>query len=142
MSETLLVITTAALTSYSARGLFQTLEPIQAATQLARDVNGTLIDLSNPALRKYRSTISCRDMNVPVFDGIWPGQQVTVSCVSELSYVTSGGSPARTVVSGSSRTVGAHTFYRPQLTMRIVRLTTDTDEWGAEVGWSIELEEV
>jgi hypothetical protein len=127
---------------YSARGASQTLEPIQASQQLRRTVNGELIDISRPEFRKYRSTISCAEQQPPAVDGVWPGQVVTVGCISELSYLTAGGSPARTPVTGSSRTEGAYTFYRPSLTMRVVTFSQDTDEYGAETSWSLELEEV
>lgn len=128
--------------SYSARGASQTLEPIQASQQLRRTVNGELIDISRPEFRKYRSRISCSDQQSPAVDGVWPGQVVTVGCISELSYLTAGGSPARTPVTGSSRTEGAYTVYRPSLTMRVVSFSQDTDEYGAETSWSLELEEV
>ena len=128
--------------SYSARGASQTLEPIQASQQLRRTVNGELIDISRPEFRKYRSRVSCADQQPPAVDGVWPGQVVTVGCISELSYLTAGGSPARMPVSGSSRTEGAYTFYRPSLTMRVVSFSQDTDEYGAQVSWSLELEEV
>lgn len=137
-----LVITGIDASSYALRGATQTLSPIDQSSQLRRTVNGTLIDLSDPMFRKYRSTISGADQLPPAFDGIWPGQQVTVKCISELSYKTSGGSPAKAVVSGSSRTEGSFTFYRPQLTMKVLSFNQDTDEYGATVSWSIELEEV
>jgi len=127
---------------YSARGASQTLEPIQAAQQLRRTINGDLIDLSRPEFRKYRWTISCADQQPPAVDGVWPGRVVTVDCISELSYRTSGGAPSRPVVSGSSRTEGDYTLYRPSLTMRVVSFSQDTDEYGATVSWSLELEEV
>ena len=127
---------------WSARGASQTLEPLQAAQQLRRTINGDLIDLSRPEFRKYRSTISCADQQPPAIDGVWPGQVVTVGCISELSYKTSGGTPARSIVPGSSRTEGDYTIYRPQLTMRVVSFSQDTDEYGATVSWSLELEEV
>ncbi|MES2845643.1 MAG: hypothetical protein V4747_11490 [Pseudomonadota bacterium] len=141
MTDTLLTIVGVGLTPYSARGLSQTLEPISQAASMRRTVNGSLIDLSAPEFRKYQSQIRCNDLDAPALDGVWPGQLVTVDCVAELSYLTSGGSPARTVVSGSSRTVGSYTFYRPQLSMRITGFQTQYDEWGAEVGWSLDLEE-
>lgn len=141
MSDTLLTIT-GIVTPYSARGLSQTLEPIAAAGVLRRTVNGTLVNLSDAVLRKYRSTITCDDMDVPALGGVWPGQQVTVGCVAELAYPTSGGSAERPVVAGSSRTEGDFTFYRPQLTMLIRGHTVNVDEYGAAVGWSLELEEV
>ena len=140
MSDTLLVIT-GLITPYSARGLQQTLEPIQEASQLRRTVNGTLVDLSVPALRKYASTISADDQAVPALNGVWPGAQVTVDCVAELAYLTATGTPERTVVPGSSRVSGSWTFYRPRLTMRIVEYQTQVDEWNAVVGWSMRLEE-
>ena len=127
---------------YSARGASQTLDPIQASQQLRRTINGELIDISREEFRKYRSTISCADQQSPAVDGVWPGQVLTVGCISELSYKTSGGVPARNVVAGSSRTEGDYTFYRPSLTMRVVAFSQDTDEYGAAVSWSLQLEEV
>lgn len=138
---TLLVISGPGMPTYAARGLTQTLDPIGAAGAIARTVNGGLIDLSPPQMQKYRSTISCTDTEAPALDGVWPGQPLTVDCVSELGYLTAGGSPQRTVVSGSSRTAGAWTWYRPRLDMMVISYSTSADEWGAQVGWSLELEE-
>jgi len=140
-SPTLLVISGPGLPTYAARGLSQTLDPIDAAGAIARTVNGGLIDLSPVQMRKYKSTISCADQEAPALDGVWPGMPVTVDCVSELGYLTAGGSPQRTVVSGSSRTAGLWTYFRPQLDMMVISYSTNTDEWGAAVGWSLELEE-
>jgi hypothetical protein len=67
---------------------------------------------------------------------------VTVDCVAELSYKTAVGSPDRPVVTDSSRTDGDWTFYRPQLTMRVTSYSTQTDEYGAAVGWQLDLEEI
>jgi hypothetical protein len=127
---------------YSARGTSQTLEPIGSSQQLRRTINGELIDISRAEFRKYRSTISCVDQQPPAVDGVWPGQVLMVGCISELSYRTAGGAPARPVVAGSSRTEGDYTSYRPSLTMRVVSFNQDTDEYGAEVSWSLQLEEV
>lgn len=140
MSDTLLTIT-GLITPFSARGLQQTLTPIAQAAVLRRTVNGALVDLSVAALRKYASTITCDDQRVPALDGVWPGAQVTVDCVAELAYLTSGGTPKRTVVSSSSRVEGAFTFYRPRLTMLITGYQTSFDEYQAAVGWTLELEE-
>jgi hypothetical protein len=141
-NPTLLKIDALGIPPYSARGLKQTLTPIQQASQLRRTVNGGLKDISFDGFKKYASTISGSDQMPPAVDGIWPGLQVTVECISELSYKTAGGSPDRTVVSGSSRVVGDFTFYRPSLTMRIASFNVDTDEWGAVVSWSMTLEEI
>ncbi len=141
MTDTVLVITGAGLTPYSARGITQTLTPINEAGALRRTVNGTLINLAPAQFRKYASTISCTTMDAPALDGVFPGDVLTIDCLPELPYLTSGGSPSRTVVSGSSRTEGDYTFYRPQLTMTVKNFSISTDEWGAAVGWQLDLEE-
>ena len=127
---------------YSARGLTQTLEPIDASSQLRRTVNGALVDLSYEPFRKYKSTISCQDQAPPAIDGVWPGQIVTVECVAELCFVTAGGSPARLMVEESERTEGAFTFYRPILTMRVTGFSVSRDEYGSSVNWHMQMEEV
>jgi hypothetical protein len=139
---TLLVLSTMGVPLYSARGLTQTLEPIQQAQQLRRTINGALVDLSASQFRKYASRISCTDQRAPAIDGIWPGQTLTVSCVAELSYLTAGGAPSRPVVSGSSYVEGSHTFYRPQLTMRVVTPQSQIEEYRASVEWHLDLEEI
>lgn len=139
--DTLLVLTELGIPLYAARGLTQTLEPIQAAANLRRTVNGSLIDLSYSQFRKYASTISCTDQRVPALDGVWPGQELTVSCVAELAYAD-GASPQRESVSGSERQEDGFTFYRPILTMLVTRFHQQIDEWGAAVGWELDLEEI
>ena len=139
---TILVITALGLPPYSTRGATQTLQPISAAASMRRTVNGDLIDLSVSELRKFRSTITCTDQQPPAFNGIWPGQSVVVDCISELAYEgTTDAVADRTAVSGSERTEDGWVFYRPQLTMRIMDFRTDTDEYGAAIGWTLELEE-
>ena len=140
-NETLLVISGPGVSPYSARGLSQTLTPIQAAQNTRRTVNGSLIDISAAQFRKFRSTISCTDQNTPALDGIWPGEQVTVDCVATLSYKTVGGSPSRPVEPGSSYVEGAFTIYRPRLTMIVMNFAVQEDEYGAAISWSLDLEE-
>jgi len=136
-----LVLTGLGASPWSLRGATQTLEHVEAATQLRRTVNGSLIDISATQLRKYKSLITGSDQLPPAFDSKWPGMLVTVDCSTELSYLT-GGSAGRPVVSGSSRVDGAYTFYRPQLTMRIVNFQSTHDEYAAKTAWTLELEEV
>jgi hypothetical protein len=148
---TLLVLTPAAtltpiLTPYAARGLTQTLELVSGggagqSPWLRRDINGTLQDVSDTRFRKYKSTVSCRDGETPCVDNAWIGLQVQVSCVCELSY-PSGGTPARTVVSGSERTEGSIVFYRPLLTMLIAAIKNSAQEYAALNAWEVSLEEV
>ncbi len=142
--QTLLVLgTPTGITLYSGRGIQQDLSPIEQSAQPGRTVNGALVDLSLAQFRKYKSELSCTDMRAPILDKLWPGQQLVVDCISELNYLTAGGTPGRTVVPISSRVEGAFTYYRPRLTMRIVSpFTFTTDEWGAKVSWGLALEEV
>jgi hypothetical protein len=143
-SPTLLELTGVGVNPYSARGLTQTLQPIGQATSQRRTVNGTLIDLGFDGFQKYQTTISGNDQAPPVSDGIWPGKLVTVKCIAELCYPTgAAGAPHKTAVAGSSRVEGDFTYYRPELAMMIVNAPQMSyDEWGAQIGWSMLLEEV
>lgn len=140
--QTLLVLSSMGIPLYSTRGAKQTLTPIGAAGYLLRDINGELCQLSDGNFAKYQSTITCEDARSPAFNGVMPGLQVTVDCIAELAYLTSGGSPTRTVVSGSSYTEGSFTRYRPQLVMRVTGLDVDTAEWDALTNWTLSLEEI
>lgn len=141
-SGTLLVISGPGIPDFAARGLTQSLDPIDASAVTARTVNGTLIDLSPAQMRKYTSTISCTDVDGPALDGIWPGMPLTVDCVAELGYATTGGTPQRPVVTGSERVVGGYTYYRPRLEMLVTKYSVSVDEYGAAVAWSLELAEI
>jgi hypothetical protein len=130
---------------YAARGLTGTLRPIdmaQGSDKLRRTVNGTLIDISAPQMRKYQLEASGEDQEAPAFDGLWPGMAVEVDCHVELAYMTASGGPTRTPVSGSVHTRGSYTFYCPSFLARVVELEIESAEWEARVNWSILLEEV
>lgn len=142
MSDTNLMIFGMGISPYSARGLTQTLVPIEAAKVLRRSINGALYDLSFDQFRKYQSKITCEDQATPAIDGIWPGAEVTVYCVAELSRLTDTEGPARPVVPGSERVDGAFTFYRPILDMRVIAFETGLAEWDADYNWTLELEEI
>jgi hypothetical protein len=139
---TLLRIAGVGISPYSARGLTQTLELIQAAVgNQKRTINGDFVDWSVPQFRKFHSTISCTDQNAPAFDGIWPGMELVVDCIVSLSYKAVGGSPIRVIVPGSERIDGDFVIYRPRLTMLVLNFNSTEDEWDAQVGWQLELEE-
>jgi hypothetical protein len=141
-----LVATTApGVNPYSARGLQGTLTPIDAARgndKLARTVNGTLVDVSAPQMRKYRIEVSGNDQAPPALDALWVGMVVVVSSHVELAYLTATGFSGRTPVSGSERIEGDFTYYRPQLTMMVVEHQIARQEWEQAVSWSLALEEV
>ncbi len=137
------------LPPYSARGISQTLEPIVGAgsggsimgTGARRDVNGVLVDLTNPLFRKYATSIECKDVEAPALDGAWLGSVVQMACACELSYLT-GGSPQRSVVSGSSRVEGSFTFYRPFITFMITEIHHGFEEWQHDYRWKLGAQEV
>lgn len=139
--ETLLTISGIGIPPSSARGAHQTLSPIDATKKLVRTVNGDAFDISPPQMRKYATTITCTDMNSPALDGIWPGMQLSIGCVTELSFPT-GGTAARPEVAGSLRFEGSYSFYRPQIVVQVTSFSIDTDEYGAAVQWTLEGEEV
>src|SRR5215831_1948082 len=87
---------------YSARGLSQTLKPIEQAGNVVRAIDGSLLDLSYAPFRKYKSEITCSDQTAPAISGIWPGQLLTVYCVAELAF-DEYGSAQRSEVPGSMR---------------------------------------
>lgn len=147
-SPTLLVITPISggegpqLTPYSARGLTQTYQQIAMdGDTVDRDINGNLVDLTYPQFRKYRVTVTCKDGTTPAFDGAWRGMIVEVACAFEFSYRT-GFAPQRPEVSGSSRTEGDFTYYRPLLTCRVMDIRNGLEEYQAEYAWQIDLEEI
>ncbi len=141
MVDSVLVISGFGVPPYSARGLSQTLTPIDQAKSIRRTVNGDLVDLSLAQFRKYSSEITCSDQQPPAFAGLWPGQLVDVDCVAEL-VMTSGGTAERDIVSGSEREESGFTFYRPRLTMRVTSYSMQRDEYGAITQWTLSLEEV
>lgn len=142
-SDTLLTISGTGGFLYQARGLTQTLQPLAQSKQVVRTINGNARDISNPAFRKYASSISCADVNPPPFDGWFPGRVVTVHCAVSLAYATgNSGSPFRSVVSGSSWVEGAHHYYRPVLEMMVMDWNDSFEEWKAGNTWKLDLEEV
>lgn len=143
VANTLLSISGAGLPPFSVRGLTQTLEPIAASAVARRTVNGTLVDLSAPELRKYRSTISCSDQQPPAFDALWPGMILTIESALSLGYETNTVGPDRTAVAGSEREESGFGFYRLELDMMVVSpWTLSFDEYGAANAWQLDLEEV
>ena len=139
---TLLVLTGVGVPPYSARGISQSLEPIDGAAQVFRSCNGVAMDFSHQQFRKYKTSITCSDQNAPALNGVWPGKVITVECVCELGYLTAGGAPERPVVPDSSHVEGAYTFYRPVLDIMVTALNSECAEWDAGMTWAIEGEEV
>lgn len=125
----------------SARGINESLQLESGATNQRRTVNGTLRNLASESFRKYLIQLDCNDLQPPAFGNVWPGQIVTVKCITELSYAI-GGTPDRDAVSGSVRVRNGFVYYRPQLTAMVDSFDIKTDEWGGRVGWTLKLAEV
>lgn len=142
--STLLRLSPIGVPPYSARGISQTLQPIEAAASMRRTVNGTLVDLSAEQFRLYRSTITCTDQQHPALSGVWPGMVLTVDCVAELSYLDDTDAEASRPLADTAaeRTENGFVFFRPKLVMMVVDYRTDFDEWGVECNWALELEEL
>ena len=139
--DTILVLTGIGIPDFSARGLTETIEMIEGVGELRRTVNGASIDVTAVQFQKFKVRIETTDQEPPAFNGVWIGKQVTVDLVSRWSYLTSGGSPDRTIVPGSSVVNGLFTSYRPQLICRVALFSQRTEEWAANRGWSLDLVE-
>ena len=126
---------------FAGRGLQQTLEPIDAQGNTRRNINGALVNLSAQQFEKYKSTITGNDKKPPTCDGVWIGKTVTVDCISELCTAV-GSALERTAVDGSEYVEFGFKFYRPRLAMMVTGFSIQTDEWKAQVGWTMQLEEV
>lgn len=129
---------------FSSYNCEQSIDYIPAATNTERDLNGYLIDLTRPELRKYTTTIQCNDVMMPIsMDGIWPGMPVTINCICQFVYPING-TPQRPVVPGSTYYTpdGQFIAYMPQLSCLIDNFSNKFDEWGAKVGWTLKASEV
>lgn len=147
-----LTISGISLPPCSVRGVTERLRQIDTSPA-RRDANGTLVRLARASHRKYVATITCTDMDSPAFGALWAGDAVTVGCVSEVTHAAA--LPlARAAVPGSVRHTDAagHTLpsavgaanvhYRPLLDMMVMSFEVQTDEYGQEVSWTLELAEV
>lgn len=116
--------------------------PIGEANQLARDVNGNLVDLGDPRFRKYAVSLSCSgNVQLPGLTNIWPGMDFQIELPVTLREP--GATPSRTAVAGSERIVGGYVEYRPAMTVKLTRNSLQETEWrGRTSGWSLSFEEV
>lgn len=145
-SPTLLSFAEFVIPPYSARGITESFRPTGETAQMVRTVNGELINLLDGVsddFKKFELTITCTDQDHPVLDTLWPGDTLTVSCATEFKYIEDTDTdPARTPVDGSTREENGYTYYRPTLIMKVMSYDITQDEFGADIGWTLELVEV
>jgi hypothetical protein len=117
---TLIAIDAIDFTDYSVRGITMTLTPIDQAKNLARDCLGNLVDISVAQFQQFKVTITCTDNDAPELHGIWPGRDISITCLPQMD--------------GTSHT---------PLTIlaKVTSWNTSRDEWGAEIAWQIEAEQ-
>lgn len=140
---TLLAMEGVGVMPYSARGLSQTLAPIDASIHIERTINGALIDFGYTPMQKYKSTITGSDQRPPGVDGVWPGAGVIVECIAKiahLDYLPFGREPVDYYDAVIFE--GGYIIYRPRLSMLVMNFDWNEDEYGATVGWKMDLEEV
>ena len=121
-AHTLLSIDGIDFSQYAVRGITMTLAPIEQAANVARDCRGALADISLEQFRQYKVAITCTDHEAPELTDIWPGKDVTISCIPGL---------------GAANTTG------DVLTIlaKVTAWNTSRDEWAAEVAWQLEAEQ-
>jgi len=120
-AHTLLAIDDIDFSQYAVRGITMTLEPIAQAASLARDCRGELVDISVAQFRQYKVSISCTDHEAPELVDVWPGQDITITCIPGLGED----------ITGDPLTILA----------KVTAWNTSRDEWAAEVAWQLEAEQ-
>jgi len=109
------------LGDYAIRGLNCAITPRQG-DNLPYDVDGNLMDWSNPAYDKLAITISCSDFDPPVLTGIRQGTDIT--CVFE---------PGMGPVNQSDGTLYVET--------KLLNWNTTRDDYEGKTGWQLNLKE-
>jgi hypothetical protein len=116
---TLLAIDNIDFSQYAVRGITMTLEPIDQAKNLARDCRA---DISVAQFRQYKVTITCTDHEVPELTDVWPGQDITITCIPGLGAANSTGDALIILA-------------------KVTTWNTSRDEWAAEIAWQLEAEQ-
>jgi hypothetical protein len=115
---TLLAIDGIDFSDYAIRGITMTLEPIEQAKNVVRDCRGILVDISVSQFRQYKTTITCKDHEAPELTNIWPGQDITITCIPGIGV----GNPL-------------------VILAKVTGWNTSREEWPAEVAWQLEAEQ-
>lgn len=151
---------------FSARECTQSLTPLPGGA-LRRTLQGELVVVGGKTPRKFHSLITCTDHSVPAFEKFWVGTVLKVGCIQSLTqaipphtqlvhlerdpvtfhlYDTKGQELSGSSHDGKTLTLeegfpGGFVTYRPWLIMLVKTYRLETNEWGASIGWTLELEE-
>ena len=119
---TLLSISGIDFSQWAVRGITMTLAPIDQAAALARDCRGILADISVAQFRQYKVTVTCTDHDAPELTDVWPGMDVTITCIPGLGAANSAGDVLIILA-------------------KVTSWNSSRDEWAAEVAWQLEAEQ-
>jgi hypothetical protein len=120
---TLLAIDGIDFSQYAVRGITMTLAPIDQAKNIARDCRGALADISVEQFRQFKVSITCTDHEAPELTDVWPGMDVTITCIPGLGVSNTTGEDILTILA------------------KVTAWNTSRDEWAAEVAWTLEAEQ-
>lgn len=124
----------------SAMFIHASLDPISASAKLARTANGVLVDLSDPAYRKYSLSLSADDVRLPALANLWRGERFTVEC--PICLRERGTTPSRPVVPGTVALGDGWVEYRPILDALLTDNSLSETEGQGAASWSLSFEEV
>lgn len=169
MTESNLILGIMGFPPESARNCIQELYPIPNG-EFKKSINGNLLFLESTERKRYKSVISCKDINSPIIDGIWIGSQINVGCIQNLwQFINVGEMKIRLIRAPVKESVFAvnnagepirfnlideevcleqayhekiFVCFRPWLTMKVIDFSLETNEWGMSGGWKIILEEI
>jgi hypothetical protein len=119
---TLLSIDGIDFSPWAVRGITMTLAPIDQAKNVARDCRGALADISLAQFRQYKVTITCTDHEAPELTDVWPGQDITITCIPGLG-AANGAGDVLTILA------------------KVTSWNTSRDEWASEVAWELDAEQ-
>lgn len=134
-----LVISGVGLPDYALRGVKQTVTLIDQASRLERTVNGKLVEVGDPAFRKYKTTITGSDQEAPALGDVWPGRLVTVTSVVSWASSGTGATGGATGPTGGGTPTGATAV---GFTGLVKSFDVSVDEWSATVDWTLEIEQL
>lgn len=169
MNESNLILEMIGLPPESARNCVQELYPIPNG-EIKKSINGNILFLEATERKKYKSIISCKDINTPIIDGIWIGSQINIGCIQNLwqainpgkqsiqlirpavnnsvCAIDKFGNPVEFTIDGDevtlTKTHDERIFicFRPWLTMKVIDFSMETNEWGMSGSWKLITEEI